>query len=67
MQIKSSGPETIGCTKNDLRKYKTKMEEEERDFNAENLVVFFSFKREKNDSFFFHFELDATNRLVRCF
>lgn len=43
------------------------MRDEQRDVDAESLIEFFSMEKEKNSSFVFDYELDASNKLIRYF
>ena len=43
------------------------MREEHKKVDAETLLEFFSMEKEKNPAFYFDYELDGANRLIKCF
>ncbi|KAL2481035.1 Protein FAR1-RELATED SEQUENCE 5 [Abeliophyllum distichum] len=67
MEIDAGGPESVGCVERDLRNHERNIREELRGHDAETLIEYFTFEMEKTPNFFFDYETDSENKLVRCF
>ncbi|XP_052203773.1 protein FAR1-RELATED SEQUENCE 5-like [Diospyros lotus] len=63
IEIESGGPSSMGCTKKDIRNHVSLL----RHHDAETLIEHFTFEREKNPNFFFDYDTDSDNRMLRCF
>ncbi|KAL2481958.1 Protein FAR1-RELATED SEQUENCE 5 [Abeliophyllum distichum] len=67
MEIDSGDPSSIGCVERDLRNHERNMREEQKGHDAETLIEFFTLEKEKSPNFYFDYELDDDNKLMRCF
>ncbi|KAL2525968.1 Protein FAR1-RELATED SEQUENCE 1 [Abeliophyllum distichum] len=56
----------IGCVERDLRNYERNLREEQRGHDADTLIEHFTLEKEKSPDFYFDYELDEDNKLLRC-
>ncbi|XP_022883458.1 protein FAR1-RELATED SEQUENCE 5-like [Olea europaea var. sylvestris] len=67
MEIEYGGPQNIGCIERDIRNYERDLKEEIKGIDAESLIETFALGKEKDSGFYFDFDKDGDDRLVRCF
>ncbi|KAL2526461.1 Protein FAR1-RELATED SEQUENCE 5 [Abeliophyllum distichum] len=65
--IDAVSPSSLGCVEKDIRNYETNERQEMMGYDAETLIEYFAFEKEKNPNFFFDYETDEENKFVRCF
>ncbi|KAL2479806.1 Protein FAR1-RELATED SEQUENCE 5 [Abeliophyllum distichum] len=67
MEIDVGGLSSLGCVERDIGNYESKARQEMPGHDAEILIEYFAFEKEKNPNFFFDYETDEENKFVRCF
>ena len=67
MEIECGGSQNIGCIEKDVKNFEQHLRDEQRDLDTKSLIEYFSMEKEKNPSFVFDYELDASNKLITCF
>ncbi|KAL2461525.1 Protein FAR1-RELATED SEQUENCE 5 [Abeliophyllum distichum] len=67
MEIDAGGAASIGYVERDLRNHERDIREQLKGHDAETLIEFFSFEKEKSPNFYFNYETDSENTFVRCF
>ncbi|XP_073057390.1 protein FAR1-RELATED SEQUENCE 5-like [Primulina eburnea] len=66
-EIESGGPEHVGCTERYIRNYEKTLRDEHKGIDSETLIDFFLSEKDKSSTFFFDYDTDSDNRLIRCF
>ncbi|KAL2526724.1 Protein FAR1-RELATED SEQUENCE 5 [Abeliophyllum distichum] len=66
-EIDSGGPSSIGCVERDIRNHERNIREEQRGHDADTLIEYFTFEKERSPNFYFDYEIDSDNKLVHCF
>ncbi|KAL2512891.1 Protein FAR1-RELATED SEQUENCE 5 [Abeliophyllum distichum] len=66
LELDSGGPSSVGCVERDLRNHERNIREEQRGHDAETLIEYFTFEKEKSPNFYFDYEVDSENKFVRC-
>lgn len=67
LEIDSGGPSSLGFVERDIKNNERNIREEHRGHDAETLVKYSTFEKEKSSNFFFDFETDMDKRLVPYF
>ncbi|KAL2499549.1 Protein FAR-RED IMPAIRED RESPONSE 1 [Abeliophyllum distichum] len=67
MEIDAGGPNLVGYVERDLRNHQRNIREELKGHDAETLIEYFSFEKEKSPNFYFDYDMDSDNKLVHCF
>ncbi|KAL2511929.1 Protein FAR1-RELATED SEQUENCE 5 [Abeliophyllum distichum] len=67
LEIDAGGPSSLGCVEKDIRNYQRDVRQEMMGHDAQTLIEYFTFEKEKNPNFVFYYEIDDENKFVRCF
>ncbi|KAL2524599.1 Protein FAR1-RELATED SEQUENCE [Abeliophyllum distichum] len=67
MEIDAGGLDSVGYVERDLRNHQRNIREELKGHDAETLIEYFSFEKEKSPNFYFDYDTDSDNKLVHDF
>ncbi|KAL2465851.1 Protein FAR1-RELATED SEQUENCE 3 [Abeliophyllum distichum] len=65
MEIDAGGPDSVAYVERDVRNHERNIREELKGHDAETLVEYFSFEKEKSPYFYIDYDTDSDNKLVR--
>ncbi|KAL2511895.1 Protein FAR1-RELATED SEQUENCE [Abeliophyllum distichum] len=67
MEIDAGGPDSVGYVERDPRNHERNIREDLKGHDAETLIEYFSFEKEKSPNFYLDYDTDSDNKFVRCF